>query len=68
MANETIKALLMIVMFGVLELALYFPRIRAMTHAMKRSAREALAQLSPAEMPAKYALQPVRAKRHSRKP
>jgi len=62
MASETIKALLMIALFGVLETALYFPRLRA--SQWRRRLHQALAGLWPVATVRHYALQPVKV-RHS---
>ncbi|MGA7809415.1 hypothetical protein [Bradyrhizobium sp.] len=65
MATETIKVLLMIFMFGILEAALHFDRTRAMRHWA--FVRNVLARLAPAEAPTDYNLLPVRIRREHRK-
>jgi hypothetical protein len=65
MATETIKALVMIFMFGALEVALHFNRTRAMKDWAQL--RDALAHLLPAEAPTDHVLLPVRARREFRK-
>jgi len=64
MASETIKALLMITLFGALETALYFPRLRAL-HWQKRL-HQALAPLWPVAL-THYALRPVKVRHSLRK-
>jgi hypothetical protein len=36
MTEETMKALVMLAMFGILEFALYFPRIREVTKRLRK--------------------------------
>lgn len=42
MTNETMKGLVMIAMFGALEFALYFPRIREVTVLLCKGAASSL--------------------------
>jgi hypothetical protein len=60
MTSETSKALLMIAMFGGLQLALHYPRIRELYFALLR---RAAAFSWPAAAHTNYALQPVRVRR-----
>ncbi len=64
MTNETLKALAMIAMFGLLETALYMPQLRKLQ--IWTSLRRSAVLLWPAVPPA-YALQPMRARRRSRR-
>ncbi len=68
MASETIKALLMIALFGVLEVALYAPRMYN-SHALKR-VRHAMALHRPhwpIRAATSYALVPARVRRDPRR-
>ena len=68
MANETIKALLMISLFGALQIALHLPRLLNLPN-WKR-ARRAMVLHGPhwiTHAPTAYALLPVRARRHHRR-
>lgn len=58
MASETLKALLMIALFGALETALYFPHIRA--SQWRKRLHQAVAPSWPAVAPTHYALRPVK--------
>ena len=58
MATETFKALLLIAMFGLLEIALYYPQIRDRGNHMLRAISELRGAVRP-----DYALQPMPAKR-----
>jgi hypothetical protein len=60
MATETFKALLVIAMFGLLEIALYYPQIRDRGNSMLRAIGELLSVVR-----ADYALQPMPAKRRA---
>ena len=60
MAIETFKALLLIAMFGLLEIALYYSQIRDRGNCMLRAIRELLGAVRP-----DYALQPMPAKRRA---
>jgi len=62
MTNETMKALVMIAMFGTLEIALYFHRIRETTVLLWKGATSFLMQIAAAEV----ALVPVRVRRKTR--
>lgn len=71
MTTETIKALLMVAMFGGLEAVLHFPRNgklqgRTLSRRLHR-VREAVNLLWPTATPTGLALQPLRAGRHLRR-
>ncbi len=69
MTTETLKALVMIAMFGMLETALYMPQLRKLQVRKLQvwtSLRRSAVLLWPAA-PVHYALQPVRPRRRSRR-
>jgi hypothetical protein len=65
MANETIKALLMIAMFGALETGLHFPRIRM--SQWRNRLHLILRPLWPEAAPRHHVLQPVKVRHGLRK-
>lgn len=64
MASETIKALLMVTLFGVLEALLYLPQLINSQTAKRWRQMEFLHRLQwPVQAPVSYVLIPVRVRR-----
>jgi hypothetical protein len=55
MTYETVKAFMMIAMFGILEFALYFPRIREFTISLRKGVASFLMPIAISE-PARVAV------------